>query len=130
MFFATTAPSTFSRGLHTPAGLSFERFLQQAQRATRVSTANPACEATQDENHYTLRFDVPGLAREQLSVAIEGNVVRITSRDDAPRKYRMAYELPEEIDMATSSAKLEHGVLTLSLGRQLPVSRVSELAIN
>ena len=63
-------------------------------------------------------------------MAIEGNVVRITSRDDAPRKYRMAYELPEEIDIATSSAKLEHGVLTLSLGRQLPVSRVSELAIN
>lgn len=130
MFFATTAPTVFNRGLHTPAGLSFERFLQQAHRASRVQASSSACQATQDEKHYTLRFDVPGLTREQLTVNIEGSVVRITSREDAPRQYRMAYELPEEIDIATSSAKLEHGVLTLSLGRVMPVSRVTELAIS
>jgi HSP20 family protein len=130
MFFATTTPTPFSRGLHTPAGLSFERFLQQAQRATRAAVNNSGYQATQDDKSYTLRFDVPGLTREQLSVAIEGNVVRITSREDAPRQYRMAYELPEEIDIAHSSAKLEHGVLTLNLGRLVPVSRVTELAIS
>lgn len=130
MFFATTAPTAFSRGLHTPAGLSFERFLQQAQRVTATQAAASGCQATQDEKQYTLRFDVPGVTREQLSITVEANVVRIASRDDAPRRYRMAYELPENIDLASSSAKLENGVLTLGLGRVLPASRVSELAIS
>ena len=56
--------------------------------------------------------------------------MRIQSLEDAPRNYKAAYELPLDIEVASSSAKLENGVLTVRLAKQVPASRVTELAIN
>lgn len=126
MFFTTAAqsiPSGFQRHAHATAGHALERFLAQARQA------QTGLSMTQDESSYTLRFDVPGIAKEQLSIAIEGSIVRISSRTGAPRQYAHAYELPQDIDTASSEAKLEHGVLTLKLGKLVPVSRVTELPI-
>nr|WP_315225239.1 Hsp20/alpha crystallin family protein [uncultured Albidiferax sp.] len=85
---------------------------------------------TQDEHAYSLQFDVPGIAKEQLSIGIEGSVVRIESQPDAPRTYKAAYELPQDIDVSASDARLENGVLTLKLAKKVPVSNVSNLTIN
>lgn len=126
MFFATTAPASLRRHAYTPAGRSLERFLQETQVASRQS----ACSVAQDEKTYTLSFDVPGIAKDQLSIGIEGSIVRIASKEGAARQYRQAYELPQEIDVTSSEAKLENGVLTLKLVKQLPASRVTELSIN
>ena len=41
---------------------------------------------------------MPGIAKDQLAITIEGAVVRIASKEGAPRSYRAAYELPQEID--------------------------------
>ena len=71
MFFATTAPALSRRQLYSPAGRSLERFLDEAVVATRQKSA--AIE--QDETSFTLSFDVPGIAREQLSIGIEGSIV-------------------------------------------------------
>lgn len=126
MFFATTAPAALRRHAYTPAGRSLERFLQETQVASRQSS----CSVAQDEKTYTLSFDVPGIAKDQLSIGIEGSIVRIASKEGAPRQYRQAYELPQEIDAGASTAKLENGVLTLTLAKQLPVSRVTEISIH
>ena len=40
---------------------------------------------------------------------------------EAPRQYSAAYELPAEIDAEATSAKLENGVLTLTLAKKKPV---------
>jgi HSP20 family protein len=126
MFFATTAPASLRRSVYSPAGRSLERFLKDTQVASRQTTGTIA----QDDKSYTLSFDVPGIAKDQLSIGIEGNVVRIETKEGASRQYKSAYELPQDIDVSTSEAKLENGVLTLKLGKQVPVSRVTELAIN
>jgi HSP20 family protein len=83
-----------------------------------------------DESSVTLSIDVPGLAKDQLTIAIEGDVVRIESKADAPRSFKAAYQLAAEIDAAASEAKLENGVLTLKLGKLVPVSRETVLAIS
>ena len=126
MFFATTAPANFRHSSHSPAGRSLERFLKDTQAASR----QPSCAITQDDKSYTLSFDVPGIAKDQLSIGIEGNVVRIESKEGAPRQYKQAYELPQDIDAVSSEAKLENGVLTLKLGKQVPMNRVTELVVN
>jgi HSP20 family protein len=126
MFFATTAPANFRRQIHAPTGRSLERFLEETQRTGRQTS----CAVTQDDTSYTLTFDVPGVAKEQLNIGIEGSIVRISSKEGAPRQYKQAYELPQDIDAAHSEAKLENGVLTLKLAKQAPVSRVTELSIN
>jgi HSP20 family molecular chaperone IbpA len=128
MFFATAPvsyPSQVRRQAYASAGRAAERFLSDAL----VSARQQACTTTQDENAYTLTLDMPGIAKEQLGIAIEGAVVRIQSKEGAPRSYRAAYELPTDIDSALSEAKLENGVLTLKLAKKVPVSNAAELAI-
>ena len=126
MFFATTAPSLARRHVYSPAGRSLERFLDEALQVSR----HKANIVEQDDKSFTLAFDVPGITREQLSIGIEGNIVRIQSKDEAPRQYKAACELPADIDAGTSEAKLENGVLTLKLAKVTPVSKVTELTIN
>ncbi|QGW83347.1 Hsp20/alpha crystallin family protein [Variovorax paradoxus] len=123
MFFAPAlhtarfAPRSYDR--------AFERFVNEAFASARKS---PLVE--QDDKSWTLSIDVPGLSREDLSIGIEGTVVRIESKAEAKRQFKAAYELPQDIDVSASEAKLENGVLTLKLGKQVPVSRVSELPIS
>ncbi|MDP9901494.1 Hsp20/alpha crystallin family protein [Variovorax ginsengisoli] len=124
MFFAPTvrtarfAPRAHDRG--------FERFVNDALLA---STQRPV-HVAQDEAAWTLSLDVPGLSRDDLSIGIEGAVVRIESKPEAKRQVKAAYELPQPIDASASEAKLEHGVLTMKLAKLAPVSNVSPLTIN
>jgi HSP20 family protein len=126
MFFTTATPASLRRQAYTPAGRSLERFLAQAQQASRKES----CSIVQDDKSYTLTFDVPGVAKDQLNIGIEGSIVRIQTKEGAPRQYQSAYELPQDLDVSTSEAKLENGVLQLKLGKRVPVSQVTELVIN
>jgi len=126
MFYSATHPAFGRRSTFLAAGRQLERALDNAAQRS----LHPVTSIEQDEKSYTLSFDVPGITREQLSIGIEGNVVRIQSLESAPRKYKAAYELPLDIEVASSSARLENGVLTVHLVKQVPASRVTELAIN
>jgi HSP20 family protein len=123
MFFAPTLRTT--RFVPRSNDRAFERFVNEAFTGARRS---PLVE--QDDKSWTLSLDVPGLSREDLSIGIEGTVVRIDSKAEAKRQFKAAYELPQDIDVATSTAKLENGVLTLKLGKLVQPSQVSTLQIN
>lgn len=105
---------------------SFERFFNEAF----APAPQRGLQFEQDEKTWTLSLDVPGLAREDLSIGLEGAVVRIESKAEAKRQFKAAYELPLEVDAAASEAKLENGVLTLKLAKKVPVSNVAQLNIN
>jgi HSP20 family molecular chaperone IbpA len=124
MFFTTTSPAVFRRQNEAPNSFALERFLQRAQ------IASGTCCVEEKEDHYVLSLDVPGVTREQLSIAIEGTVVRVQSKPEASRSYRWACELPQDVDASTSEAKLELGVLSVRLTKLVQPSRVTELAIN
>lgn len=125
MFFAATAPTAFRRPMSTPSGLALERFLDQARR----STSQQDCAYTQDATAFALSLDMPGVAKEHVSISIEGSVVRIGTKEDAPRSYKAAYELPQEIDATQSQAKLENGVLNLKLAKKVAVRTDCELVV-
>jgi HSP20 family molecular chaperone IbpA len=125
MFFATTTPATFRSQMYAPAGRAFERFMEETQRANSQKSSK----VEQDEQSFMLSFDLPGISRDQLTIGIEGNVIRLSTKEGAPRQYRHACELPQDIDAAQSEAKLELGVLTLKLAKVVPQSRVTELTI-
>ena len=126
MVFSNTAPSLFQRAAYRNGTAAFDRFLEAAVQAN----TRPANSVVQDDKSYTLVFDTPGVAREHLGIGIEGNVVRVQSKEGAPRRYSMAYELPTDIDVSSSEAKLENGVLTIKLAKLVPVSKVNELPIS
>lgn len=115
MFFA---PALRTRA-YVPARAfdrSFERFLNES-----FAPAVAGVKVEQSEEAWTVSLDVPGVAREQLTIDVDGTVVRVQTVADAPRQYKAAYELPAEIDAEATSAKLEHGVLTLTLAKKKPV---------
>lgn len=109
------------------ADLALQRFLQGTLGAPAPAAAQ--IEVKRDEKATTLSIDVPGLSREQLSLSIEGNIVKLESVEGAPRQVKYAWELGHDIDLSASKAKLEHGVLTLSLAKLEPVSKATVLAI-
>lgn len=126
MFFTPATPAGFRRQLYAAAARS-SAGLTEPSSTTR--SQQPSAVA-QDELSFTLTFDVPGVSREQLVVGIEGNVLRLSSAEGAPRSYHFACELPQDIDANQSAAKLENGVLTLTLAKVAPVNRVTELVIH
>jgi HSP20 family protein len=116
MFFA---PALRTRAYVPARGFdrSFERFLNEAFQAPAAA----GVKVEQSEEAWTLSLDVPGVSREQLSIDVDGSVVRVQTAKEAPRQYGAAYELPAEIDAEATSAKLENGVLTLTLAKKKPV---------
>ena len=108
------------------ADQALQRFLLNQLQAS----APQRFQVQQDDKAVTLQLDVPGLAREQLQIDIDGAVVRLQSTEGAPRQVRRAWELPTEIDAAASSAKLENGVLTLTLAKRIPAPTATRLAID
>lgn len=121
MFFTPIAPLTYRNN----ARMGLERFLKEVARPL----SSPSTEFEQDEQQYKLRMDVPGVSREQLSVSIEEQVVKVSTLADAPRAYKALFELPMPIDAAASSAKLEHGVLSLVLIKKLPENKAQALMV-
>lgn len=109
------------------ADLALQRFLQGTLGA--ASPVQQQVQVSRDDKATTLSLDVPGLAREQLKLSIEGAVVKLESVEGASRLVKRAWELDHEIDAAASNAKLEHGVLTLTLAKLEPQSKATELAI-
>jgi HSP20 family protein len=83
-----------------------------------------------DDSAITLTLDVPGLSKEQLTIGIEGRILRIRAKDDAPRTFQATYKLGSEVDTAKSEVKLENGVLTIKLVKIAPESRETLLTIN
>jgi HSP20 family protein len=84
---------------------------------------------TQDDKSWTVTLDLPGVARDDLSIDIDGAVVRIQTKAEAKRQYKAAYELPQEIDVDATSAKLENGVLTLTLAKKQPVNTARTIEV-
>ena len=109
------------------ADLALQRFLQETLGA--ASPVQRQVQVSRDDQFTTLTLDVPGLAREQLKLSLEGSVVKLESVEGAARQVRYTWDLGHEIDAAKSNAKLEHGVLTLTLAKLEPQSKAVTLSI-
>ncbi|ANY61707.1 hypothetical protein MA05_05770 [Comamonas aquatica] len=106
---------------------SLQRFMQAATSAAQQ--LNGDFQVSQTDEATVLSIDVPGLSREQLQLRIEDHMVHLQSVEGAPRQVRRSWELPHEIDVPASSAKLDLGVLTLTLQRRKPVDKTVTLNI-
>ena len=105
----------------------------------------PALDVAESDTAYTLSFDLPGLAKDQLKVTVQGRRVSIEAKPTAPAEpkegervlyrergtahYARTVSLPAEVDQSTSSAKFENGVLTLTLAKRVPTG-ATQISIN
>lgn len=124
------APAVTRRSVaYGPAFRSFDRGFERFVNEALTGTARRGIGFEQDEKSWTLTLDLPGLVKEDLSVNLEGKLVRVETRPEARRAFKAAYELPQEIDAAASEARLENGVLTLKLAKLAPASKVTTLLV-
>jgi HSP20 family protein len=118
MFFAPVLRTRAVAPSYRSFDRSFERFFNTL-----------GFDVKEDEKAWTLVLDLPGIARDDLNITVEGAIVRLETKAEAPRQYKAAYELPEEVDTETTSARLENGVLTLTLGKKQPVNNARTIEV-
>lgn len=95
---------------------------------TREEYIAPNVNIFETPEGYVLQAEMPGVGKEGLEITLEGAEITITGRrkpDTAPGEalfrerntadYRRVFELDPAIDTAKVSAKIEQGVLTVTL---------------
>ena len=125
MFFAPVVRTRAASPSFRSFDRSFERFVNDAF----FSNTPSGFKVEQDDKAWTVSLDLPGVAREDLAINVEGTVVRIETKAEAKRAFKAAYELPQEIDVDATAATLENGVLTLTLAKKAPVSNARQIEV-
>ena len=88
----------------------------------------PAATVLENTDGYTLEVEMPGVSKENLEMWVENNELTILGRRSMPsvegmlihgesrsENFRRSFELDPSIDASKISAKIEQGVVTLTL---------------
>jgi len=88
----------------------------------------PAATVLESTDGYTLEVEMPGVSKENLEMWVENNELTILGRRSMPsvegtlihresrlENFRRSFELDPSIDAGKISAKIEQGVVTLTL---------------
>lgn len=113
---------------------TFDRFFGAPAATESPSLRSPALDVAETEGAYCVKLDMPGVAKEDVKVSVEGRQVtvqahvqrseekkegeRVVYRERAASSYARTLSLPMEVDQAEAQAKLEHGVLVLTLPKR------------
>lgn len=121
---------------------NFDRFFGLAQPA-EGGPRSPALDVTENDTGYTVKLDMPGVAKNDVQVNIEGRRVsiqaqtqrneekkegdRVVYRERSVQSFARSFTLPAEVSASDAAAKLENGVLTLTLPKasRQTASRIS-----
>jgi len=119
-FFRDVAPGFYVKPLHgdplpTPAQIKVD--VKESDKA------------------YTVQAEVPGVAKEDIHVSVEGNVVtlraEVKQQDQQTKDEKVlrteryygavsrSFQLPQDIDQAQAKARYDNGVLTLTLPKRV-----------
>ncbi len=137
--------SSASRALDRFFDDTFEQFFGRPQAAAAPDVRTPALDVKEDDKAYTVTVDLPGVAKDNVKIAVEGKRVtleagteraaekkegeRVIYRERTAARYARSFTLPAEIDQAASAAQLDQGVLTLTLVKKSAV-QAAQIAVN
>ena len=121
----------------------FEDFLNNDWMPRANSTA-PAVNVKEDEKAYTMELAAPGIKKEYCRVAIndEGNLTiaienkqehknedkhhHYLRREFSYSNYEQSYTLPDDVVKDQISAKVEDGILTITMPKTEPKQKVTK----
>lgn len=106
---------------------------------------SPALDVAETDVGYTVKLEMPGVAKDDIKVSVDGRKVSLQAQSqrgdekkDGERvlycersasNYARSFTLPVEVDQAESGAKLEDGVLTLTLPKR-HVRAAAQITVN
>jgi len=98
------------------------------QEQRRVQYATPLVDVESNEVGYTIRAEMPGVDKSGLEITVDNGELTIVGhrrtsevtgepvyREIRNNDFRRVYELDPVIDTAKISARIEQGILTLTL---------------
>ena len=96
--------------------------------AARVNFVTPVANILETADGYLLEAEMPGVARDGLEVTVENGELVIVGRradkelpgtalyrESRPVDYRCVFDLDPSIDAGKITARMEQGILTLTL---------------
>jgi HSP20 family protein len=111
----------------------FDRFVAPT-RSDVPALRSPALDVSESEHNYTVKLDLPGVTKDDVKIAIDGRRVsveaqsatseekkegtRVVYSERSVASYARSFTLPMDIDQTESGAKLDNGVLTLTLAKR------------
>ena len=140
----TRSSADLGRGLDRLFDDTLERYFGVAPQAEQ-GLRSPALDVTESDRAYTVHLDMPGVAKSDVKIAIEGKRVsveaqtrsaaekkegdRVLYRERAVARYARSFTLPCDIDQAESEARMDNGVLTLNLTKRR-ANGATQLTVN
>ena len=101
---------------------------RNGERAQTEQFVCPAASVTEQGDNYLLQVEMPGVNREGIELSVENNELTITGRrslsavegtvlhrESRSENFRRAFELDPSVDTGRISARIEQGILTLTL---------------
>ena len=95
---------------------------------------SPSLDVAETEGGYSVAIDLPGVAKDDVKITIDGRRVsvsaqtqregekkdgeRVIYRERSSQSFARSFTLPEEVDQDASLAKLDSGVLSLTLAKK------------
>jgi len=111
-------------------------------RAERQEYILPAVNIFEEKDGYTLEAEMPGVSKDGLEVLLEGNELTILGhrhyppvggqllfRESSQADYRRVFELDPAIDTSRIAARMNQGVLCLTLPKSEEV-KPRRIAVN
>ena len=104
------------------------RETREADRAQAEQFITPPASVTEIGDGYMLEIEMPGVKKDGLEISFENNELTIIGRrsfpivegtlihrESRPENFRRTFELDPSIDAEKISAKIEQGILRLTL---------------
>ena len=109
---------------------SFDRFFGLTP-AAEGAPRSPALDVTENDRGYTVKLEMPGVAKDDVHISIEGRRVsvqaqtqhkeekkegdRVVYSERTMQSFARTFTLPMEVSSSDAGARLDSGVLTLTL---------------
>lgn len=108
--------------------------LAQSGRWADEGLAMPRLDVSEHDKAFEVQAELPGVKKEDLKVSIDGQRVTIEGEcqqaneqregeqvvysERSTRRYQRSFTLPSEVDEAGAQARLENGILMLTLPKK------------
>ena len=104
------------------------REIRESDRAHAEQFATPPASVTEIGDGYMLEIEMPGVKKDGLEISVENNELTIIGRrslpavegtlihrESRPANFRRVFDLDPSIDANKISAKIDQGLVTLTL---------------
>lgn len=109
--------------------IRFDLMPQTRNRTAREYSLTPSVDISENKDNYTLRFEIPGMAKEDVKIWIEKDMLMVSGekkqeleKDEVRHlgerrfgKFERSFWIPQDADREKVKAEFDNGLLTVTV---------------